>query len=46
MELKIHTTIEEEIFYPAVREALLKEVDLLDEAIVETRLREGVDLAD
>jgi hemerythrin superfamily protein len=35
MELKIHTTIEEEIFYPAVREALPKEADLLDEANVE-----------
>ena len=34
-ELKIHTTIEEEIFYPAVREALPKEEDLLDEATVE-----------
>jgi hemerythrin superfamily protein len=35
MELKIHTTIEEEIFYPAAREALPKEGDLLDEANVE-----------
>jgi hemerythrin-like domain-containing protein len=35
MELKIHTAIEEEIFYPAVREALPKEADLLDEANVE-----------
>ncbi len=35
MELKIHTTIEEEIFYPATREALPKEDDLLDEAQVE-----------
>jgi hemerythrin superfamily protein len=34
MELTIHTTIEEEIFYPAVREALDEE-DLLDEATVE-----------
>jgi len=33
-ELKIHTTIEEEIFYPAMREAL-EEQDLLDEAEVE-----------
>ena len=33
-ELKIHTTIEEEIFYPAMREALDEE-DLLDEAEVE-----------
>jgi hemerythrin-like domain-containing protein len=35
MELKIHTTIEEQIFYPAVRDALPKEADLLDEANVE-----------
>jgi hemerythrin superfamily protein len=35
MELKIHTTIEEEIFYPATREVLPKEEDLLDEAKVE-----------
>ncbi len=34
MELTVHTTIEEEIFYPAVREALDEE-DLLDEATVE-----------
>jgi len=34
-ELKIHTAIEEEIFYPATREALPKEDDLLDEAQVE-----------
>jgi len=34
-ELKIHTRIEEEIFYPAVRAALPKEDDLLDEAKVE-----------
>ena len=33
-ELKIHTTIEEEIFYPAMREALDEE-DLIDEAEVE-----------
>jgi hemerythrin-like domain-containing protein len=33
-ELKIHTTIEEEIFYPAVREAI-DASDLLDEAEVE-----------
>lgn len=32
--LKIHTTIEEEMFYPAAREAL-SEQDLLDEAQVE-----------
>ena len=32
--LKVHTTIEEEIFYPAARQAL-KDEDLLDEAIVE-----------
>ena len=35
MELKVHTTIEEEIFYPATREVLPKEDDLLDEAQVE-----------
>src|SRR5437868_2919994 len=33
-ELKIHTTLEEEIFYPAMREAM-EEQDLLDEAEVE-----------
>jgi hemerythrin superfamily protein len=33
-ELKVHTTIEEEIFYPAAREALADD-DLLDEAEVE-----------
>ena len=33
MELTIHTTIEEEIFYPACKEAV--EDDLLDEAYVE-----------
>jgi predicted unusual protein kinase regulating ubiquinone biosynthesis (AarF/ABC1/UbiB family) len=33
-ELQMHTTLEEEIFYPAVREAI-KEQDLLDEAEVE-----------
>lgn len=33
-ELKVHATIEEEIFYPALREAL-EEQDLLDEAEVE-----------
>jgi hemerythrin superfamily protein len=34
-ELKIHTRIEEEIFYPAVNAVLPKEQDLLDEAQVE-----------
>jgi len=34
MELKVHTTIEEEIFYPAAREAI-DDNDLLDEAAVE-----------
>lgn len=34
MELQVHAQIEEEIFYPALREAI-KEVDLLDEAEVE-----------
>ncbi|HVP27904.1 MAG TPA: hemerythrin domain-containing protein [Myxococcota bacterium] len=33
-ELKVHTQIEEEIFYPAVREAI-DEADLMDEALVE-----------
>jgi hemerythrin superfamily protein len=33
-ELKIHTTIEEEIFYPAVRKAI-DDADLMDEALVE-----------
>lgn len=33
-ELKVHAQIEEEIFYPAAREAL-KEQDLIDEATVE-----------
>lgn len=33
-ELKIHTTIEEEIFYPAAREAI-KDTAILDEADVE-----------
>lgn len=34
MELKVHTQVEEEIFYPALYEAL-DEQDLMDEAIVE-----------
>jgi hemerythrin superfamily protein len=34
MELEVHARIEEEIFYPAMREAL-KDEDLLDEAQVE-----------
>ena len=33
-ELKVHTTLEEELFYPAVREALEDE-DLMNEASVE-----------
>jgi hemerythrin superfamily protein len=33
-ELKIHTAVEEEIFYPAVREAI-DDSDLMDEALVE-----------
>ena len=32
--LTVHTTIEEEIFYPAVREAI-EDKDLMDEALVE-----------
>ncbi|MDM0002243.1 hemerythrin domain-containing protein [Variovorax sp. J22P240] len=34
MELSVHAQVEEEIFYPALREAI-KETDLLDEAEVE-----------
>jgi hemerythrin-like domain-containing protein len=34
LELKVHTQIEEEIFYPALRE-VLKDTDMLDEADVE-----------
>ena len=34
MELTIHTTVEEDIFYPAVRESIDEE-DLMDEADVE-----------
>jgi hemerythrin superfamily protein len=33
-ELKIHTALEEEIFYPAVRKAI-EDADLMDEALVE-----------
>lgn len=33
-ELKLHTEVEEKIFYPAVRKAI-KEEDMLDEALVE-----------
>ena len=33
-ELKVHTTVEEEVFYPAVREAIGDE-DLMNEAAVE-----------
>ncbi len=33
--LKVHTRIEEEIFYPAVSKALPEEEDLLNEALVE-----------
>jgi hemerythrin superfamily protein len=33
-ELKIHTELEEEIFYPAVRKAI-EDADLMDEALVE-----------
>ena len=33
-ELKVHTTLEEEIFYPAVRKAI-QDSDLMDEALVE-----------
>jgi hemerythrin superfamily protein len=34
-QLTVHATIEEEIFYPAAREALGEEADLIDEADVE-----------
>jgi hemerythrin superfamily protein len=34
LELTVHTTIEEEIFYPAVRKAI-EDDDLMDEALVE-----------
>jgi hemerythrin superfamily protein len=34
-ELTVHAQVEEEIFYPAVREALRRDQDLLDEATVE-----------
>jgi hemerythrin-like domain-containing protein len=34
MELTVHTQIEEEIFYPALRE-VMKDTDMLDEASVE-----------
>jgi hemerythrin-like domain-containing protein len=34
MELTVHTQIEEEIFYPALR-AVVKDADMLDEAAVE-----------
>ncbi|HSW20540.1 MAG TPA: hemerythrin domain-containing protein [Ramlibacter sp.] len=34
MELTVHAQVEEEIFYPALRQAI-KETDLLDEATVE-----------
>jgi hemerythrin superfamily protein len=33
-ELKVHTALEEEIFYPAVRKAI-QDADLMDEALVE-----------
>jgi hemerythrin superfamily protein len=35
-ELKIHTELEEEIFYPAVRKAI-EDSGLMDEALVETQ---------
>ena len=51
--LKVHTQIEEEIFYPAVREALPDEDDLMNEAQVEHNsakelitLLEGMDATD
>ncbi|MDQ3026503.1 MAG: hemerythrin domain-containing protein [Pseudomonadota bacterium] len=56
-ELKVHTRIEEEIFYPAIEKVLPKEKDLLDEAAVEhegakkliaelDRMKPGEDLFD
>jgi hemerythrin superfamily protein len=53
MELTVHAQIEEEIFYPALRQAL-KETDLLDEAAVEhasakdliAQIQEAVDTDD
>ncbi|MDR3427170.1 hemerythrin domain-containing protein [Silvimonas sp.] len=35
LELRIHTRVEEEIFYPAVKAALGKDGDMIDEAVVE-----------
>jgi len=35
MELTVHAQIEEEVFYPALREASPKSIDLLEEAEVE-----------
>jgi hemerythrin superfamily protein len=34
-ELEVHTTLEEELFYPAAREALGEEAELIDEAEIE-----------
>src|SRR5262245_31841262 len=34
-ELEIHTTLEEELFYPAAREALGEDEELIDEAEIE-----------
>jgi hemerythrin superfamily protein len=53
MELTVHAQIEEEIFYPGLREAI-KETDLLDEAEVEhtsakdliAQIQEAVDVDD
>ena len=42
--LEVHSEIEEEIFYPAAREALKKNGDLIDEAEVEhTSVKELID---
>ena len=42
--LEVHSEIEEEIFYPATREALKKNGDLIDEAEVEhTSVKELID---
>jgi len=40
-ELTIHTALEEEIFYPAVRKAI-EDADLMDEAIVEHACAKGL----
>lgn len=41
-ELEVHATLEEEIFYPAAREALGDDEDLIDEAEVEHQSVKGL----